>query len=381
MRLRLVSDVPLGVFLSGGIDSSSVVAMMAELMPPARIKTFAIGFEEKSFDESGHARRVADFFGTDHREQILNSQTLLEILPQVAAFLDEPLADASIIPTYLLSKFTRQHVTVALGGDGGDELFAGYPTFQAHRLAGFYKAPRALHERVIRPLAEMLPVSAENFSFDFKVKRFLRGAGCRARNSGSNMAGIFHPGRTARPAPGNGAPGTLTTTRIFAEAESHCACPKQHGAADLSLLQVLSAGRHPHQGGSRQHGLFPGGARAVPGLHLRRIRQFDSLPSQAQGLTAKYILKKAMRNKLPPEILARRKKGFGIPVAKWFRNDLRSLMLDTLSESRIRAQGLFNPAEVARLVDEHLRGSKDHRKQLWTLFMFELWFEQYMAGC
>ena len=129
VRLRLISDVPLGVFLSGGIDSSSVVAMMAELMPPPQIKTFAIGFDEKSFDESGHARRVAGFFGTDHREQILQSRTLLDILPAVAAFLDEPLADASIIPTYLLSKFTRQHVTVALGGDGGDELFAGLPDF------------------------------------------------------------------------------------------------------------------------------------------------------------------------------------------------------------------------------------------------------------
>ena len=174
---RLISDVPLGVFLSGGIDSSSVVAMMAELMPPSRIKTFAIGFEEESFDESSYARQVASFFGTDHREQILQSRTLLDVLPEVAAFLDEPLADASIIPTYLLSKFTRQHVTVALGGDGGDELFAGYPTFQAHRMAEFYKVPRALHERLIRPLAEWLPVSNDNISFDFKVKRFLRGIG------------------------------------------------------------------------------------------------------------------------------------------------------------------------------------------------------------
>jgi asparagine synthase (glutamine-hydrolysing) len=193
VRLRLISDVPLGVFLSGGLDSSSVVAMMAELMPPEQIKTFAIGFAEKSFDESAHARRIAGFFGTDHHEQVLQSKTLLDILPDVAAFLDEPLADASIIPTYLLSKFTRQHVTVALGGDGGDELFAGYPTFQAHRLAGFYRVPRAIHERLLRPLAELLPVSGENFSFDFKVKRFLRGIGPRAEIRDQIWMGSFTP--------------------------------------------------------------------------------------------------------------------------------------------------------------------------------------------
>jgi asparagine synthase (glutamine-hydrolysing) len=193
VRRRLVSDVPLGVFLSGGIDSSSVVAMMAELMPPSQIKTFAIGFEESSFDESEHSRRVARFFGTDHREQILQSRTLLEMLPEVAGFLDEPLADASIIPTYLLSKFTRQYVTVALGGDGGDELFAGYPTFQAHRLSEFYRMPRVLHQRLIQPLAEWLPVSTDNMSFDFKVKRFLRGIGHRPEIRDQVWMGSFSP--------------------------------------------------------------------------------------------------------------------------------------------------------------------------------------------
>jgi asparagine synthase (glutamine-hydrolysing) len=376
VRLRLISDVPLGVFLSGGIDSSSIVAMMAELMPPARIKTFAIGFEEKSFDESGHARRVADFFGTDHREQILTSKTLLDVLPQVAAFLDEPLADASIIPTYLLSKFTRRHVTVALGGDGGDELFAGYPTFQAHRLAGFYKAPRALHERVIRPLAEMLPVSADNFSFDFKVKRFLRGLGPRPAIRDQIWLGSFTPAEQRALLQGN-AP-QVDDYGDIAEAESHCA--SQNGMERLIYLYCKFY---------LQDGILTKVDRAsmacslearAPFLDYTFVEFVNSIPFRLKlkGLTAKYILKKAMRNKLPPEILGRRKKGFGIPVAQWFRNDLRSLMLDTLSGSRIRRQGLFHPAEITRLVDEHLRGSKDHRKQLWTLFMFELWFEHYL---
>jgi asparagine synthase (glutamine-hydrolysing) len=173
---RLVSDVPLGAFLSGGIDSSSVVAMMVEARPARDVKTFSIGFADRSFDESSHARRVAAHFGTDHHEQIFTPDVMLDLLPSVAEFLDEPLGDASILPTYLLSRFTREAVTVALGGDGGDELLAGYPTFGADRLARLYAVPRVLHDNVVVPLADRLPTRTGNFSFEFKVNRFLRGA-------------------------------------------------------------------------------------------------------------------------------------------------------------------------------------------------------------
>ncbi len=376
VRARLISEVPLGVFLSGGLDSSSVVAMMAELMPPSRIKTFAIGFEEKSFDESAHARRVATFFGTDHHEQILQSRTLLDILPEVAAFLDEPLADASIIPTYLLSKFTRQHVTVALGGDGGDELFAGYPTFQAHRMARFYKVPLAMHERLLRPLAELLPVSNDNISFDFKVKRFLRGIGPRPEIRDQIWMGSFTPAEQRALLQGN-APEIDAYSDIF-EAEKNC------GASNtLERLIYLYCKFY------LQDCILTKVDRAsmacslevrAPFLDHAFVEFANAIPIdlKLKGLKTKYILKKAMQNKLPPEIVGRRKKGFGIPVAQWFRHELRGLMLDTLSESRIRSQGIFNPAEITRLVDEHLRGAKDNRKQLWTLFIFQLWFEQHL---
>jgi asparagine synthase (glutamine-hydrolysing) len=378
VRRRLISDVPLGVFLSGGIDSSSVVAMMAELMPPDRIKTFAIGFEEKSFDESAHARRVAGFFGTDHREQILQSKTLLDMLPEVAAFLDEPLADASIIPTYLLSKFTRQHVTVALGGDGGDELFAGYPTFQAHRVAAFYKIPRVLHERVIRPLAECLPVSSDNFSFDFKVKRFLRGMGLRPEIRDQFWMGAFTPAEQQALLQG---PATeIDEYEDVVEAEKNCAsinsmerliylyCKFYLQDCILTKVDRASMACSLEARAPFLDYTFVEFANAIP-FHLK-----------LKGLTGKYILKKAMQGKLPPEILGRGKKGFGIPVAKWFQNDLRELLLDLLSESRLRRQGLFNPAEVTRLVDEHLRGTRDNRKQLWTLLIFQLWAEHYLVS-
>jgi asparagine synthase (glutamine-hydrolysing) len=376
VRRRLISDVPLGVFLSGGIDSSSVVAMMAELMPPSQIKTFAIGFEEKSFDESAHARQVAKFFGTDHREQILQSRALLDMLPEVASFLDEPLADASIIPTYLLSKFTRQHVTVALGGDGGDELFAGYPTFQAHHLAGYYKVPRAIHERVIRPLAELLPVSGDNLSFDFKVKRFLRGIGPRAEIRDQIWMGAFTPAEQRALLQGD-APVVDAYDDIRA-AERRC-----RSASRMERLIYLYCKFY------LQDCILTKVDRAsmacslevrAPFLDYTFVEFVNSIPFdlKLKGLTGKYILKKAMRHKLPPEILGRRKKGFGIPVAKWFRNELRGLMLDSLSEARIRQQGIFNPAEVTRLVNDHLRGAKDNRKQLWTLFIFQLWFEHHL---
>jgi asparagine synthase (glutamine-hydrolysing) len=378
VRLRLISDVPLGVFLSGGLDSSSVVAMMAELMPPSQIKSFSIGFEDKSFDESEHARRVARFFGTDHREQILQSKTLLDILPEISAFLDEPMADASIIPTYLLSKFTRQYVTVALGGDGGDELFAGYPTFQAHRMAQFYKVPRALHERMIRPMAERLPVSNDNISFDFKVKRFLRGMGSRPEIRDQIWMGSFTPAEQSLLLQGPAA--EIDTYDDILEAEKNCV--SGNGMEKLVYLYckfylqdcILTKVDRASMACSLE-------ARA-PFLDYTFVEFVGSIPFdlKLKGLKTKYILKKAMQKKLPPEIVGRRKKGFGIPVAKWFRNGLRSLLLDTLSESRIRQQGIFNPTEVTRLVDEHLRGSKDNRKQLWTLFIFQLWYEHYGAG-
>jgi asparagine synthase (glutamine-hydrolysing) len=378
VRLRLISDVPLGVFLSGGIDSSSVVAMMAELMPPQQIKTFSIGFAEKSFDESTYARTVAHFYGTDHHEDVLKPQTMLDILPEVAAFLDEPFADASVIPTYLLSKFTRQHVTVALGGDGGDELFAGYPTFVAHRLARFYKVPRFVHERVVVPLAQRLPVSTDNFSFDFKIKQFLRGMTYRPEIRNQVWLGAFHPHEQR--ALLNGAAPLSDVYEDILNAEQQCNSRNpleriiylycKFYLQDDILVKVDRA--------SMACSLE---ARA-PMLDYTFVEFVNTIPAHLKlnGLKMKYILKKAMRDKLPPDIAARGKKGFGIPVAQWFKSELKELVLDTFAESRIKQQGIFHSPTIARLLDEHMRGIKDNRKQLWTLFMFQMWYGNYMKS-
>src|SRR6202521_6001835 len=175
VRKELISDVPLGVFLSGGIDSSAVTAMMTQL--GSDVKSFSVGFAERSFDESGYARQVARHLGTEHRELTLEPDMMLALIPKLPTLLDEPLGDASIIPTFLLSEFTRRHVKVALGGDGGDELFAGYPTLQGPHLAGHYlKAPRLLRRGLVEPAVRRLPVSRGNLSFDFRAKRFVSGA-------------------------------------------------------------------------------------------------------------------------------------------------------------------------------------------------------------
>jgi asparagine synthase (glutamine-hydrolysing) len=374
VRRRLISDVPLGAFLSGGIDSSSVVAMMVDALPPTAVKTFSIGFGERSFDESQHARRVAEHFGTDHHEEVFTSRVMLDLLPNLADFLDEPFGDASILPTYLLSRYTRESVTVALGGDGSDELLAGYPTFPAERVARLYAVPALLHDRVVVPLAERLPVSTANFSLDFKLKRFLRGAGSSAAVRHPIWLGSFTPAEQESLLVRTSGDPFDEPRKAFAEAgerdwierlvyvyartylqddilvkvdRASMACSLEVRAPFLDVDLVEFLGRVP------------------PRLKLRRFE-------------TKYLLKRAMADVLPPGIAGRAKKGFGIPIAEWFKNELRDALQDELSPARIRAQGIFDPAPVQRLISEHMSGRRDHRKQLWTLFVFQLWHRRWV---
>jgi asparagine synthase (glutamine-hydrolysing) len=193
VRQRLVADVPLGILLSGGVDSSAIASLACEV-GTNKIKTFSIGFEEKSFDESSHARDVARYLGTEHHERRFTEREMLDVVPEIPRLLDEPLGDASLIPTFLLSRFTRGEVTVALGGDGGDELFAGYPTYSAHQLVGTYNLlPRALRRGVIERGVASLPVSIENLSFDYKARRFVKGAGMPAGMRHTVWMGSFDP--------------------------------------------------------------------------------------------------------------------------------------------------------------------------------------------
>ena len=371
---RLISDVPLGAFLSGGIDSSSVVAMMVEELPPSAVKTFSIGFDDRSFDESEHARRVAAHFETDHHEYVFTQKTMLELLPTVADFLDEPFADASVLPTYLLSRFTRESVTVALGGDGGDELLAGYPTFAADRVARFYRMPRLLHERVVLPLADLLPTSTSNFSFDFKVKRFLRGAASPAELRHAHWLGSFTP---------------MEQEALLGRSSENAFAEQRAAYADAPTRDRLERLVYLYARTYLQDDILVKVDRAsmacslevrAPFLDVELVEFLGSVPPRLKlrRFDAKHLLKRAMKDRLPPGIADRKKKGFGVPIAEWLKGELREPLQDELSVSRLRAQGLFRPDEVQRLIDEHLGGRRDHRKALWTLFVFQLWHRRWV---
>lgn len=375
VKRRLVSDVPLGVFLSGGIDSSSVVAMMSRLKAPNDIKTFSISFTEKSFDESSHAKKVAAHFGTDHREQVCTPPDLLKLLPQVVNFLDEPFADPSIIPTFALSKFTRSHVTVALGGDGGDELFAGYPTFQAEKYARIYNAlPGFLRRGFIEPIVKRFPVSDENISFDFKLKQFLKGARVVDPSRHFIWIGSFSPEEQ------EGLLDYKTPVGLFADVSRH-AWTAQMASPGNRLLYIYKKLYLAEDILTKIDRASMGTAleTRAPFLDHELVEFVASLPycMKLRRTTMKYLLKKAMGPILPSGIANRSKKGFGIPVAKWVKGPLKELMLDHLNADRIKREGFFRTGFVSQMIKEHLAGQVDHHKRLWTLLMFEQWLERW----
>lgn len=379
VRKELISDVPLGVFLSGGVDSSAVTAMMSEL--GGDVKSFSVGFAERSFDESRHARQVARHLGTDHHELTLEPSMLLDLIPQLPTLLDEPMGDASIIPTYLLSAFTRRHVKVALGGDGGDELFAGYPTLQAHRLAGYYnRAPRLLRKRIIEPVVRRLPVSRNNLSFDFRAKRFVSGAGHAPAERHRRWMGSFAAEERSALLSDD------VRDQLAGSGHVRLAEVDEPGPRD-PLNQVLLMDMRLYLENDILVKLDRASMMAslegrVPLLNNDFVEYATRLPldMKLRGLRSKFLLRRALQGILPSSILNRPKKGFGIPVADWFRGPLKEQMRSILSPERIARKGFFDPAAVSRLVDDHLAGRRDNRKQLWTLFVFELWHDGYVSG-
>jgi asparagine synthase (glutamine-hydrolysing) len=378
--MRLVSDVPLGVLLSGGVDSSAVTAM-AVRSSAATVKTFSISFAEKSFDESSYARGVADFLGTDHHEERLGANVAADLIGDIGSWLDEPLSDPSVVPTYLLSRFTRQHVTVALGGDGGDELFAGYPMYPAHRVARLYeRVPESVRRLIIEPAVRGLPVKTKNLSFDFKARRFVEGM--RASDAVARhhvWFGSFAPGEQARLL-SDAARGAARGDVYDAARELFDSCDAADPVERMQYLDTRLYLAEDILAKVDRTSMAVSLEVRAPFLD-RRVAEFAaSLPFsyKLRGGTSKYILKRAVRDLLPPFVTRRGKKGFGVPVAEWLKGRLRPLARDLLSPARLARHGLFDPAYVARLQDEHERGRANHRKLLWTLLVFELWHESFV---
>ncbi len=373
------SDVPLGVFLSGGVDSSSVAAALCEIEPAAAVHTFSIGFEDPSFDESGHARAVAEYLGTNHHERTFSVASVLDLLPEVACWLDEPFGDASILPTHLLSRFAREHVAVALGGDGADELMAGYPTFEAERAATFFRRLPRPARALAGAVAGRLPVDHRNFSFDFKLKQFLRGAAEPPALAHQRWLGSFSGVELTRllvdPPPDVEAEHLALAERLAA------AIPADPLGRSLELYQETYLSEDILAKVDRASMACSLEVRA-PFLDACLVDEVRGLPScyKYGGGTTKRLLKRAAADKLPAAILKRSKKGFGIPVARWLRGPLSPWLDRLLAPDRLRAQGFFRPEEVARLVREHREGVRDRRKPLWTLLMFQLWHERWNEG-
>ncbi|MGH7279275.1 MAG: asparagine synthetase B family protein, partial [Candidatus Rokuibacteriota bacterium] len=379
VRQHLVSDVPTGVFLSGGIDSSAVAAFAAG-HAAGRLRTFSMAFDDPSFDESANARLVARALGTDHEEAVMQPRDALDLVPRLADLLDEPLGDASLLPTFLLSRFARRSITVALSGDGGDELFAGYPTYQAHRLAGVYtKIPAWVRDRVVRPAVERLPVSRADLSLDFRLKRFVAGVPFDAVERHAIWLGSFTPAEQEE----------LLTAETLASMESRPSYDVfRRTAAQAPGTSVLDRMLYLDLKTYLGEGVLTKVDRAsmacslevrVPLLDRRVVELAAALPARLKlrGLTTKYVLRRALRGMLPPEILSRAKKGFGIPLGRWFRTDLEPLLRDVCTPEAIRRGGLFQPAAVERLLAEHRHGRHDHRKKLYTLLAFQLWAARY----
>ena len=379
VRMRLVSDVPLGVLLSGGIDSSAVTAFAIRASSEP-VKTFSISFAESSFDESSYARAVAKFLGTDHHEERLSANLAANLVGEIGSWMDEPFSDPSLVPTYLLSRFTRKHVTVALGGDGGDELFAGYPMYRGHRWAEIYsRVPGILKTGIIEPLVRLLPVKTKNLSFDYKALRFITGAKYDPLVRHHVWFGSFTPEEQTQ----------LLTAATLAASDSDIYRDARRMLDECDAEDVVERMQNLDTRLYLAEDILTKVDRAsmavslevrAPFLDHRVAEYAASLPAnyKLRGRKTKYILKRAVADLLPRFVTRRSKKGFGVPVAEWLKGKLRPLARDLLSRERVQRAGVFNADYVTRLQDEHERGVANHRKPLWTLLMFELWHESFI---
>jgi asparagine synthase (glutamine-hydrolysing) len=374
VRMHLIADVPVGVLLSGGVDSSMIAALAAE-ESSERVSTFTIGFEERGFDEREPARLIAERYGTDHHELVLRPDAA-QLLPELVETFDEPFADHSAIPTYLVSKLARGHVKVALSGEGGDELFGGYNYYAGHLLA----PPLGRVAAALRPLVERLPTSAAKSStFDWQAKRFVRGAQLPVLERHYLWKSVFSPEERAaiiRPEQrGTHDPLELLRSR-YAESS---------GAEELARIMDLDLGVFlvddmlvKTDRASMAHSLET----RVPILDQVVAEFALALPSRlkVRGLTKKRLLKRAAKPLVPAAILKGEKRGFAIPLAAWLRGELAPLALETLSPQNLRRQGFFRPNAVASLIDDHLAGRVDQSRKIWAVLIFSMWFDRYAAG-
>ena len=380
---QMISDVPIGAFLSGGIDSSLVVALMSEVSGQP-VKTFSVGFQERSYSELPYARIVADRFATDHHELVMEPRAH-DVVTAMADYFDEPFADSSAVAVYAVSELAARHVKVGLSGDGGDEVFGGYYTYQADKLAALYRRlPSAIGAGLLPRLVDLIPASDRKVSLDFKLKRFMSGGslpplpahfawkaflseemkyslygapdgnGRRAalRPSVNLMQGYYDGYQTA----------DLINRLLYVDMKVQLADDMLTKVDRMSMAHSLEV--------------------RVPLLDLRLVEFMAQLPGdlKVRRLTLKYLLKRVAARVLPQEILRRPKAGFHVPIPLWIKTDLRDMIGEYLAPRALAEQGFFDPQVVGEMLEAHRRGRRDHSRNIWNLLMFSLWYERYVSA-
>jgi asparagine synthase (glutamine-hydrolysing) len=372
--VRLISEVPLGAFLSGGVDSSAVVGLMSQILDQP-VKTFSIGFNEDSFDELKYARLAAKHFKTEHHEFILTPE-FVDVVDQLVWHFDEPFADSSALPTYMVSKMAREFVTVVLSGDGGDELFGGYTRYAIDRgRSGLERLPRGIRQKLLRPLSEVLPHGSLGKNYLFNISLDAAGRyidsishfnGPRKRRLYSTeirtkMNGTFERGeRLFRQIASSVANDDPFEELLYLDSKTYLPGDILTKVDRMSMASSLEA--------------------RCPLLDHKLIEYVTRIPSalKMKGRETKYIFKEALRDLVPREILHREKQGFGVPINQWINLQLKDRITSDLSDTRSSARGYFEPKYVNLLLDEHQRGRRDHSHALWTLWMLELWHRRYV---
>jgi asparagine synthase (glutamine-hydrolysing) len=379
-KIRLISDVPLGAFLSGGIDSSAVVMMMAGLMDKP-VKTFSIGFEDKSFDETSYAAQVAEIFGTEHREFTVKPNAL-EILPELILHFGEPYADPSAIPTYYLSKLTRGEVTVALNGDGGDESFGGYERYVGLKIAGRYNIPFSIIKKLFGGIIKNIPESTRKKDKMNRVKRFFDTVGLGRADRYARLMAVFNSEErndiyTERVK--NELKKNNKKDIILKEYETSNIKDLIDSALFVDLMTYMPGDLLPKVDITSMANSLE--ARS-PFLDHKFLELSARIPSslKIKGCTTKYILKKAFKDLLPPNILNRGKMGFGVPLGAWFRNELKDYVYDTLMSGKSLGRGYFKKEVIEKLLDDHREGKVNNDKKIWSLLNLELWHRIFIDG-
>ncbi len=374
VKVRLISEVPLGAFLSGGVDSSTIVGMMAQLSDQP-VKTFSIGFNEDSFNELKYARIAAEHFKTDHHEFVVTPD-LVETIDELVWHFDEPFADPSALPTFMVSKMARQFVTVVLSGDGGDELFAGYTRYvRDKKKSGFDKLPRVFRENLLKPLSEQMPHGARGKNYLYNssldaVDRYIddvshfnsmRRKSLYSKDFLQNLNGDFGKGgEVFRRLTENVSSSNAVDRLLYLDSKTYLPGDILTKVDRMSMATSLEA--------------------RVPLLDHKLIDFVTGIPSELKlkGLETKYIFRKAVRGLVPDAILDRPKQGFGVPINEWINAQLKNRIRETLGSKQSVERGYFDAKYIKTLLDEHAQNRRDHSYALWILFMFELWHQKYL---